>query len=762
MLRVISFCFLQLILFRSVSAQTIAQNINLIYNWDVDTLPHFGVTYSDIWGYTACDGREYAIIGSIQRIHFFDITDDNNIREIANFKTGSNSIWRDFKTYGTRVYAVADQGNEGLLIYDMSHTPDTIIQTNQINTVFQKTHNIYIDVTNGRLYVAGSNTHGNALIVFDLTEDPDHPILLGSVDLAVGGYVHDVFVRDNIAYCSHGNHGFFVWDFNDPTAPQVIASVATLGYNHSSWVTDNNQYAIYAEEVPRGIPLGIIDLKNMRNNDIEVIANFKEPLLAPTHLDNTPHNPFVRGNHVIVSYYEDGVVVFDISDIQNPQRVAYYDTNPNNTSYHGTASNWGVYPFFPSGKIVASDTDNGLFVFSTTLDLAPIIDPYTQIKITGDTAICEGDTTILSVPKFSEFSYQWFKDGQAINAANSAELVVNTSGNYQVFIGQNGCTKESSTINIHVDSIPDITIQTHNDLPPVICEGQGLELFVNTDLDSIEWTLNGEQTGFFENFIHADEAGIFGLLVYQNNCAFLVDEIEISSRPIPEVNIVADGATNFCNGQSVKLSTNIEANFYQWFLNGEDLQINNKEITATKKGTYQLVVFMDACQILSNTIEIETKENQQAVIAALGNTLSASHGQRFQWFLNGEAIPDATQQFFEAAESGVYYVVISYENGCSSTSNEIEISLTAVDDISFFKNIILFPNPSSNLLNIILPYLNNDAIDLQLYNSNGQLLFTQIINNNNTTIDLKDRLPGVYLLRLMNKDGAVIRKIVKN
>ena len=57
----------------------------------------------------------------------------------------------------------------------------------------------------------------------------------------------------------------------------------------------------------------------------------------------------------------------NVSDPANPVLIdpflgGYYDTYPSNTEYNGYAGCWGVYPYLPSGNILASDMSNGLFV----------------------------------------------------------------------------------------------------------------------------------------------------------------------------------------------------------------------------------------------------------------------------------------------------------------------------------------------------------------------------------------------------------------
>jgi hypothetical protein len=63
--------------------------------------------------------------------------------------------------------------------------------------------------------------------------------------------------------------------------------------------------------------------------------------------------------------------VFDISDTNNIVKVAYYDTYEN-TNYAGYDGCWGVYPYLESGNIIASDTENGLYMISITGGVLPL------------------------------------------------------------------------------------------------------------------------------------------------------------------------------------------------------------------------------------------------------------------------------------------------------------------------------------------------------------------------------------------------------
>ena len=352
--------FLSFTLAFSIKAQ-VAWNMELLSEFDDNTIPDNGdnqKAYNDIWGYAA-EGREYAIVGSAAYIHFFDITDPYNPVLVNQFAGGDTTVWRDIKTYGNYAYSVSDDTDEGMMIFDLSTLPDSVSLVSQSTEFFKKAHNIFIDEF-GKLFVAGSDALNNGLIVLDLTANALQPALIGNDTLIA--YVHDVYVRDNIAYCSHGNPGLYIWDYTDAAEPVLLAGTETNAYNHSSWLSEDGSYLIFAEEVPKGFPLGIMDLNNLQNGFIEVDNYFQFPLILDDDVFNTAHNPYILGDYAYVSYYEDGVQVIDLSDPSQPTLAGYYDTFPNNTNYAGYFGCWGVYPYLPSGNIIATDRKYGLHV----------------------------------------------------------------------------------------------------------------------------------------------------------------------------------------------------------------------------------------------------------------------------------------------------------------------------------------------------------------------------------------------------------------
>ncbi len=681
-----------LISFSPVFGQ-VSSNMTLNSNWNDTSLPtSSGVRFNDIWGYVDCQGREYAIVGSARFTHFFDVTNPNNINEVSRVEGTVNSIWRDYKTYKNFAYGVADQGNEGLSIFNLANLPNSAFLVKRDDTNFTRAHNIFIDEEYGRLYVAGSNGQNNGLIVYDLNNDPANPQKIASVGLPNGGYVHDIYVRDNIAYCSHGFNGYYIWNMIDPENPIALAATETNGYNHSSWVTDDGNYAVVAEEVPAGLPLLMIDLTNLATGEIQVVKDFKEPLLAPSAINNTPHNPFIRGKHVISSYYEDGVQVFDISDPLNPVRIAYYDTEPNNTSYNGTTGNWGVYPYLPSGTIIATDTDNGLFVLTPTYDdVEPVsfsTEPNVEWVDDSDINVCDGETVVLQTTGTAE-NYRWFKDGELIEGEIGNSLTIQSGGEFRLEVDNVLCSKDLSPININFQALPSVEFTPLGISTIKLCEGNSSTVSVPLGAQTYSWTKDGN---FFSesNSIDIIDSGIYQVTASTNGCPAVSEIIEVEVTPFPNVDLSVPDSIAICFGDTTLLEIEAGADEYKWFLfgvplNGED----QPTLKASATGSYYVEATNNGCTSVSDSVKIQTKPLPLAEIEATepslcegaSTTIFTNQGaDTYVWTLNDETF-EGTDFEINTNQAGTYQVSTTLD-GCTNISEAINIEVNNAPDVT--------------------------------------------------------------------------------
>jgi choice-of-anchor B domain-containing protein len=350
-----------------------ALNITKLYQFDDNSLPianpgGLSVQFSGCWGLTV-NGREVAVLGGALHVLFFDVTNPNDVQMVGMFEGQTTTIWREFKSYKNRVYGVSDNTSEGMMIFDLSNYPASPITRDYFsNALFNNAHTITLDTLSGRIYLNGSNV--NDMLVLSVQDNPEEPVLVGQSFLE-GGYVHDSYIRQDTLYCSHGYGGYFVYNMANADAPVTLASINPAGsfYNHNSWLSSDGKYSFMTEEIPYGRPVKVVDLQKLNQNDIEVVHTFLDSLTMNGN-NPTPHNVYIKDNLLFNSQYEDGLLVYDITDPLQPLLVAYYDTHPENTTYTGYFGNWGNYPWLPSGNIIAGDMQNGFFLLKMSLPVS--------------------------------------------------------------------------------------------------------------------------------------------------------------------------------------------------------------------------------------------------------------------------------------------------------------------------------------------------------------------------------------------------------
>jgi choice-of-anchor B domain-containing protein len=360
--RLLSLVFLLVSL---VSVDLTAQNpqsekTTLLSHWVPSNMPPqlWGyIHFNSCWGHVNPDGREYAILGGTNNIAFVDITNPTQPELIADWPSKDTTVWREFKSYRNRIYAVADNSKYGLQIFDMTQAPDTVKRTYYSEALFLKSHTITLDSVRGVIFL---NSSTGCIGLLDVKTNPDVPQWLGSIQLSECS-PHDSYYRDNKLYVSNGNAGLYIYDVTNLANPTLLATISTAGYNHSGTTDKTGRYFYYLEEIPAGRPAQIVDLQNLQSGDIELVGSFIDPLLGPTQQNAILHNPFQKDDLLYIGAYEDGLLVYDIKVPTSPKLVAWFDPS-NNTEYHDYTGVWSVYPWLPSGNIIVGDMVQGLFI----------------------------------------------------------------------------------------------------------------------------------------------------------------------------------------------------------------------------------------------------------------------------------------------------------------------------------------------------------------------------------------------------------------
>jgi hypothetical protein len=225
--------------------------------------------------------------------------------------------------------------------------------------------------------------------------------------------------------------------------------------------------------------------------------------------------------------------------------------------------------------------------------------PVPTVIANGALEFCQGGNVLLSTQNFA--GYQWS------SGAAQQSTFVTQPGNYTVtVIDANGCVGVSAPINVTVNQPPTVTITA--DGPVELCQG-GMVTLTATAGQNYSWS-----TGAVTQSITVFTSGTYIVSVTDaNGCVGTSAPVTISVYPLPDPNIIASGPTEFCQGDSVQLTSSPAAT-YLW-----NTGATTQSIWVTQGGNYYVTLANGfGCEAFSSSINITINSGPVPVIAAGG------------------------------------------------------------------------------------------------------------------------------------------------
>ncbi|MBK7036338.1 MAG: SBBP repeat-containing protein [Bacteroidetes bacterium] len=139
-------------------------------------------------------------------------------------------------------------------------------------------------------------------------------------------------------------------------------------------------------------------------------------------------------------------------------------------------------------------------------------------------------------------------------------------------------------------------------------------------------------------------------------------------------------------------------------------------------------------------------------------------GLTYQWKKGNPNIVGATSSTYYAKSSGAYKVVVTNTNGCTKTSNVINITaITCKQDGSpeIGMNLEAMPNPFSEITMLNFVNISEEAI-LNIYDITGKQVLSQNILPGTESISIGEELiPGIYTVHLSNNSFSKTLQLIK-
>ena len=210
--------------------------------------------------------------------------------------------------------------------------------------------------------------------------------------------------------------------------------------------------------------------------------------------------------------------------------------------------------------------------------------------------------------------------------------------------------------------------------------------------------------------------------------------------------IVSSLGNPFCGGNGPTTLSTVEGNGYQWYKEAAIIPgATNRTYETATSGAYSVIVNFGSCNATGN-IELQTGDFTSSIDVPEINMLEAGDilsvtvtttaiNPEFQWFLNSEEIPNATQSTFNVTDFGIYTVVITQTRDCITTD---ELVFQVDEYINLFPEVQNIPNivsPNGDGINdtwvIPTSYVSGSNTEVVIFSSQGETVLstTDYLNN---------------------------------
>lgn len=356
---------------------------------------------SDFWVFEGNDGNDYAITGTWGAdgmAYFWDVNDPEDPVKYDSIQVDARTV-NDVKVSPDSRYAVltregASDRRNGLIIVDLANPANPVIAAEYDEGLTGGVHNTF--PTEDHIFALSA---GEKFVILDVT-DIENPEYVSEYKHP-NARIHDVHVKDGIAYASQWAYGVVIVDVGHGKwggsieNPVFVTNVTTPGgrthatFPYYSESTDRFYLFLGDEILHRNErPLGaggartlhirpydpetdeggrpshtdgyihILDWTD-KSEDPEIVAKYHVP-------EYGTHNIWVKDDILYQAYYEGGARMVDVSgelkgDLhgQGREMAVFKPYDPN--GYIANAPMvWTVYPF--KDKIWFSDWNSGLWV----------------------------------------------------------------------------------------------------------------------------------------------------------------------------------------------------------------------------------------------------------------------------------------------------------------------------------------------------------------------------------------------------------------
>lgn len=341
----------------------------------------------------------YAYYSTIHdRFLVYDISDPANPKLTDTIQVDARTVNDISTTADGKILVISREGasnrKNGIAFYDTSDPAHpklvseyTATVSGGVHSAFVDSHYVYLtDDATGSMRVIDFKDVKNPKEVARWQTEPQTASLIRTKDgeQIVGRYVHDIYVKDGLAYLAYWRDGLVILDVGaglkggSPERPQLVSQFrfnhnelygngwlagthSVFRYRNYVFIGDEVFPSLFDIKVPKRIPVRgifhVIDVSDINNP--RKVAEYNVP-------EGGAHNMWVENDLMYLGYYSGGGRVVDVSgelrgDLYRQGReVARVWTGDPNAFRPNMPFTWGGQPH--RGLIYFNDINSGLWI----------------------------------------------------------------------------------------------------------------------------------------------------------------------------------------------------------------------------------------------------------------------------------------------------------------------------------------------------------------------------------------------------------------
>jgi hypothetical protein len=208
----------------------------------------------------------------------------------------------------------------------------------------------------------------------------------------------------------------------------------------------------------------------------------------------------------------------------------------------------------------------------------------------------------------------------------------------------------------------------------------------------------------------------------------------------------------------------VNANYETWdttaICSGDSIMIGSAFYSDA--GTYyDSMQTVEGCDSIL-VIELNVNALPVPVITQSGNDLTSSSAVSYQWYSSDTVLTGETSQTYTAIFSGSYSVMVTDFNGCSGSSDTLEVTITALEEFALPPILRIFPNPMEDQAIVHFDRsVFKGPYTILVYNLLGKkLLEVSMTSESEVIIQRNDLAPGIYFIELAGESKTLVGKFL--